>query len=430
MKKNVRRGRIFCLLTALLLLVPLTLSNTANAESTQEASHIMTPHLAAAYAMAEQNDETAPAAHVLHALKAPTKIGREAPTGLAGIAPSVQGAADGKITGTTKEMEYRSAGGEWQDVPAGELTGLGAGTYELRFKETGTYLASKIATVEVPQGKPVSPQHITELSFSIYRYEIGKAVTSIQVNGQTDGVNLVDAYLLAFDTDTQTWKPAKGTIKAGTKYRLSISFSAKKGYDFDGLSNDKIQLATIGSALTYDAAKGEVQFSLPELTEEVVPNNYTLSFETNDGSILAPIVKPENTTIDLSDIVPTKDGYTFEGWYADAQLTEKITAITLTKDTTVYAKWKQKTGSVTPDPQTPERPQTPQPPQTPERPESKTPRPSKQSTTKTTRRVIKKKTTKQLPQTADTTASSFSVAVLLAAAGGVFLLRQKIKHMQ
>lgn len=73
------------------------------------------------------------------------------PTGLKGIAPSVDGAKDGKITGTTADMEY-STDTEFtspQSCANGETTGLAEGTYYVRYKETGTSEASDYAEVKV-----------------------------------------------------------------------------------------------------------------------------------------------------------------------------------------------------------------------------------------------------------------------------------------
>ena len=39
------------------------------------------------------------------------------------------------------------------------------------------------------------------------------------------------------------------------------------------------------------------------------------------------------------DKVPTREGYTFTGWYADEELTDRITSIKMTSDKTVYAGW-------------------------------------------------------------------------------------------
>ena len=73
------------------------------------------------------------------------------PTGLKGIAPSADGLADGKITGTTAEMEYSTDTEFTSPIPCTdtETTGLAEGTYYVRYKETSTSEASDYAEVKV-----------------------------------------------------------------------------------------------------------------------------------------------------------------------------------------------------------------------------------------------------------------------------------------
>ena len=73
------------------------------------------------------------------------------PTGLKGIAPSADGATDGKIMGTTAEMEYSTDTAFTSPKPCTdtETTGLAEGTYYVRYKETGTSEASDYVEVKV-----------------------------------------------------------------------------------------------------------------------------------------------------------------------------------------------------------------------------------------------------------------------------------------
>lgn len=73
------------------------------------------------------------------------------PAGLKGIAPSADGASDGKITGTTAEMEYSADAAFTSPKPCGngETTGLAEGTYYVRYKETSTSAASDYAEVKI-----------------------------------------------------------------------------------------------------------------------------------------------------------------------------------------------------------------------------------------------------------------------------------------
>lgn len=64
-----------------------------------------------------------------------------------------------------------------------------------------------------------------------------------------------------------------------------------------------------------------------------------LKYETNGGAAIADESYVSGKTVQLTK-VPEKEGYTFEGWYADAALTQKITSVKMDADVTVYAAWK------------------------------------------------------------------------------------------
>ena len=76
------------------------------------------------------------------------------PSGLAGVAPSVRGGSDGKITGTTSAMEYSTDFNftDAQPCKEDETTGLAAGAYYVRYAETATTSKSNYSTVTVPEG--------------------------------------------------------------------------------------------------------------------------------------------------------------------------------------------------------------------------------------------------------------------------------------
>ena len=56
-------------------------------------------------------------------------------------------------------------------------------------------------------------------------------------------------------------------------------------------------------------------------------------------SSLEPVVKIKGTVIDLAEYSAYRYGYTFDGWYADEALTQRVTSVTLDADKTVYAAW-------------------------------------------------------------------------------------------
>ena len=68
---------------------------------------------------------------------------------------------------------------------------------------------------------------------------------------------------------------------------------------------------------------------------------YALHFDTNGGENMNSVVKESGTVMDLSEYVPVREGYTFTGWYADEELTQPVTEVTLDNTKTIYAGWEE-----------------------------------------------------------------------------------------
>ena len=65
---------------------------------------------------------------------------------------------------------------------------------------------------------------------------------------------------------------------------------------------------------------------------------YILHYESNGGTSYKDESCSSGTKVTL-DKTPTRESYTFTGWYTDEELTDKITSVTMTSDQTVYAGW-------------------------------------------------------------------------------------------
>ena len=65
---------------------------------------------------------------------------------------------------------------------------------------------------------------------------------------------------------------------------------------------------------------------------------YTLHYESNGGTAYKDERCSSGTKVTLGK-TPTRESYTFTGWYADKALTQKITTVTMNSDKTVYAGW-------------------------------------------------------------------------------------------
>lgn len=75
---------------------------------------------------------------------------------------------------------------------------------------------------------------------------------------------------------------------------------------------------------------------------------YTLSFDTNGGNEEIRSQKYLEGSVIMQPTEPTRAGYTFDGWYADEELTTAFDfdAGMPGKDTTVYAKWEANTYNI------------------------------------------------------------------------------------
>ena len=86
---------------------------------------------------------------------------------------TIDGKADGKITGVSTAMEYRQESGDWTACEGESVTGLADGTYNVRNKSTENSFAGEAATVTVGKGVPATytlSLEIAEIETEIYNY--------------------------------------------------------------------------------------------------------------------------------------------------------------------------------------------------------------------------------------------------------------------
>lgn len=73
--------------------------------------------------------------------------------------------------------------------------------------------------------------------------------------------------------------------------------------------------------------------------------SYNVGFESNGGTVVAAVKVSANTAL-AKPADPTKDGFVFDGWYTDKELTQKYDfSEKVTKNFTLYAKWNEKSNS-------------------------------------------------------------------------------------
>ena len=71
-----------------------------------------------------------------------------------------------------------------------------------------------------------------------------------------------------------------------------------------------------------------------------IVGNVTLTFASDGGSFIRPIIKRYGDSINLESYIPTKYGYTFKGWFTDPRTKQKqVSTFKFTKPDVLYAKW-------------------------------------------------------------------------------------------
>lgn len=106
----------------------------------------------------------------------------------------------------------------------------------------------------------------------------------------------------------------------------------KTGYTFLGWYSDS------SLNVAYDFSKG-VNGNL-DLYAKWNPNEYDVTFVPNDGVEGSGSVYTYAYGVEVIELEPTKEGYTFEGWYTDETLTNEYTFGPMDdSDVTLYGKW-------------------------------------------------------------------------------------------
>ena len=300
------------------------------------------------------------------------------PTGLTGIAPSTDGALDGKITGTTADMEY-STDKEFtspKDCENGETIGLAEGTYYVRYKATTTTAASnwvavhvRLNTVTVVDGDGTKvTKHKSGTSVTVtVTIPTGKSFTRWIFENVTIPTEDVteqeitftmpekDVKLTAlFDDIIYNITVTDGTSSAPTaKYQAEITVTANTAPE--GKVFDKWTCETAGVTIEFaSATSSTTTFVMPASDVEIKANFRNVdgkpSFEVkvNGGTGAGTYTQGESATVTAED----KEGKVFKGWKDESGTivsNDKSYTFTVTGETTLTAVYDDITPAPTPD---------------------------------------------------------------------------------
>ena len=173
-------------------------------------------------------------------------------------------------------------------------------------------------------------------------------------SNQPQGENII---LRLRDTDTGevlNLQPESGDItfesqglggRPGSPLVLTAAHSYTLVYKVDGEEHhtEEVPYGTTLTPIEYPEREGHsfsgwtgLPLTMPahevEVTGEFVINQYTITFDANGGSEVAPITQDYNTAITAPD-APTREGYTFMGW------NEELPATMPARDLTLTAQW-------------------------------------------------------------------------------------------
>ena len=146
-------------------------------------------------------------------------------------------------------------------------------------------------------------------------------------------ISLILALLVAIFAYWQISKNNEEEVKKPTENKNDIV--EKEDDSVEEENNDKDDSNFIGFVEEYVKP---VKVDKDEETKEEEVIYYSLSFETNGGNVIEEQILMQNEVTSL--VLPIKEGWVFQGWYADSDFTEAYTfGNVLTEDITIYAKW-------------------------------------------------------------------------------------------
>ena len=183
-----------------------------------------------------------------------------------------------------------------------------------------------------------------------WKMQKGLVIGQSKAAGKTDWMTYVPSIRIQYqwvstDNPSDVTPPADDYIRTGTAYTAKAQEATHQGYSFKGwFTDDACTLSyTDGTVLSTDTilyGKWEKIATPPSSGGggSHVTKYYILHYESNGGTKYEDEKYKKNTVVIL-DKIPKRVGYTFTGWYADKDMTDKITSVKMTSDKTVYAGW-------------------------------------------------------------------------------------------
>ena len=201
--------------------------------------------------------------------------------------------------------------------------------------------------LDVTQNYEISKQSgtlsVTPLTLTVGAKDVSESVNSsldesslYQISGmlQKERLSLANITVTAKNANDEDVLFEDITKNIGT-YKVTISYN---GFEGEGSKNYQGD-GTITSLVDVTKKKSGGSSGGGSKTPSTKLTAYTVSFDTDGADkIESQSVKEGNTAKEPTS--PEKEGYTFDSWYSDKNLTDKFDfTAKITKDITLYAKW-------------------------------------------------------------------------------------------
>ncbi|NCA67415.1 MAG: hypothetical protein EOM87_05070, partial [Clostridia bacterium] len=145
-------------------------------------------------------------------------------------------------------------------------------------------------------------------------------------------------YDIIFEVDGEVYS----TVTVNRLETIKLPAAPEKdGYEFGGwfLDNNTWDQSFTVDSIMEASISGSIKVYARWVPQQ--ETTYTITFDTREGTAIAAIIIPSGTALTRPED-PTKEGYTFEGWYYDANCTvsaEDLIEGAISQSFTVYAKW-------------------------------------------------------------------------------------------
>ena len=170
-----------------------------------------------------------------------------------------------------------------------------------------------------------------------FSYETILSDTTLVAKWEKNVAPVAKEYKVTFESNGGSAVAAQ-TVEE-SKVAVAPKAPTKAGYTFKGWYADTD--LTTAYDFSIPVTKDITLYAKWEKTISPVVKEYKVTFESNGGSAVAAQTV-EESTLAVAPKAPTKADYTFQGWYADTDLTTAYDFSTpVTKDIILYAKWEK-----------------------------------------------------------------------------------------